>query len=195
MYFYLDEFHSSKPRGVEYKSNMPGASIVIGMLPGDTFDFTSKNYVNCTLVIEHSGSVKRSSCALSVGKDWEDEYRIHHTTGGAPLAIKIERYKNYTNQQTIEFKANMNYSPDGQFVKKLGNIAVEYIVKLYSTNYRFDLPAVLFIDGKKQFFKYSYVTYPSTKRISKLTFVGLTDNFQEVKELQSILSEMGYHYY
>lgn len=194
MYFYLDEFHSSKPRGIEFKSNMPGVSVVFGMLPGDSFHIVYSNIVNSLLVIEHNGSVKRSSFAMSVGKDWEDEFRIHHTGGGVPVATKIERYKNYTNQQTIEFKANMNYTPDGQFVSALGNIRINYIIRNSITVASIRLPSSIFIDGKHYYFKYSYVTYPPLNHISKLTFVGTTDNFQEVKELREILYDMGYSF-
>lgn len=195
MYFYLDQFHSSKPRGTEFKSNMPGASVVVGMLPGDKWCIFYSPVVNATLVIEHNGSISRSTGALSIGTSWEDEYRIHTTGGGVPLAVKIERYKGYMNQQTIDFKGNMNYTPDGQFVSVLGNLRINYITRNKITVNHIKLPSSILIDGKPYYFKYSYVTYPPLNHISDVTFVGMTDNVRDILEFRKVLYEMGYDYY
>ena len=199
MYFYKGNTYSSKPRGIEFKTDMPGVSVVIEMSLGDTFNYGwSDPHVNSTLVIEYrSGKVSYSTGCLSIGENWEDEYRVFYYRDAYSTAEKLERYIGYELKQRIVLKGNMNYTPNGQFITGCGNVGVKFLEicsyrKIAATR-NFTIPLYVYINGERNYFNYSYEMQAGSKYIRTLKFVGMTTNYQDIKNLHDILFEMGFN--
>lgn len=197
MYFYKGNSYSSKPRGIEFKTNVSGVSIVIEMSTGDSFTYPIDPHVNSTLVVEYnSGKVSYSTGCLSIGVNWEDEYRIFYYRDAYSTAEKLERYIGYEMKNRIVLKGNMNYTPNGQFITGCGNVGVKFLTicdyrKTPATR-NFTIPLYVYIDGKRKYFNYSYEMQAGNNYIRSLRFIGMTDNYQDISKLHDILFSMGF---
>ena len=197
MYFYKGNSYSSKPRGIEFKTNVSGVSIVIEMSTGDSFAYPIDPHVNSTLVVEYnSGKVSYSTGCLSIGVSWEDEYRIFYYRDAYSTAEKLERYIRYEMKNQIVLKGNMNYTPNGQFITGCGNVGVKFLTicdyrKTPATR-NFTIPLYVYIDGKRKYFNYSYEMQAGNNYIRSLRFIGMTDNYQDISKLHDILFSMGF---